>query len=321
MDPAQKRAMVADNLLLYISEIGAVIREYDPTALVTTGFFAPQFPNETGIGGSWYVDTAALIESGAELDFYDFHAYPGDDLTLDQFAENFGMVGHDEIPVVMGEYGAFEDRYGTIESAARAATQWAAESCQFGWDGWLYWSYFDLPEALGDPTWGFVEDDGFMLDLFAPVNQPDICTPVNVPTANLAFGKVVTASSSLPEGPGADAVDENLDTGWQSGRDAPQRIMIDLGAGYTIGEIRLLVGQWPEGDTVHRVYFRQAGLADTSANWQLVHEFSQFTADLDWLIFTPEAPTENIQYIRVQTVSSPSWVSWREIQVYSEPQE
>ena len=86
-DPVQKQAMVADNLLLYITEVGAVIREYDPTALVTVGFFAPQFPNETVIGGTWYVDTAALIEGGALLDFYDFHAYPGDDLTMAQLAE------------------------------------------------------------------------------------------------------------------------------------------------------------------------------------------------------------------------------------------
>jgi len=320
-DPSQKRALVADNLLLYIQEVGGVIREYDPTALVTTGFFAPQFPNETGIGGTWYVDTAALIDGGAELDFYDFHAYPGDDLSMAQFSENFGMLGHDQVPVVMGEYGAFEQRYGTIEAAARAAAQWAAESCQYGWDGWLYWSYFDLPEALGDPTWGLVEQDGLMLDLFAPANQPDICTPAEVPTANLAFDKPVNASNTLPEGPGAAAVDEIIDTSWQSGRDAPQWITIDLEAGYTIDEVRLLVGQWPEGATLHRVYFRQAGTADSSANWQLVHEFSQPTADLDWLSFLLENPAENVQYIRVQTVSSPSWVSWREIQVFGAPQD
>ncbi len=315
-DPAQKRAMVAENLLLYIDQVEDVIRTYDPTTLVTMGFFAPQFPNETGIGGSWYVDTAALIEGGAALDFYDFHAYPGDDLTLAEFAENFGMTGHPEIPVVMGEYGAFEDRYDSVETAARAATQWAAESCAHGWDGWLYWSYFDLPAPLGDPTWGFVEGDHFMLDLFAPNAQPDICTPVEVPTANLAYGKAVTASRQLPEGPPLDALDESVETSWQSGADAPQWIKIDLGAGHTIAEVRLLVGQWPEGETRHRVYFRQAGTTDNAANWQLAHEFIQPTADLDWLSFSLETPAFNIQYVMVETVSSPSWVSWREIEVF-----
>jgi hypothetical protein len=320
-DPDQKRAMVAENLLLYITEVGAVIREYDPTALVTVGFFAPQFPNETVIGGTWYVDTAALIERGAPLDFYDFHAYPGDDLTMAQLAENFGMVGHEEIPTVLGEYGAFEHRYATIMAAARAVTQWAAEACEQGWDGWLYWSYFDLPSALGDHTWGLVEDDNYLLDLFAPVNQPDICTPVEVPTANIAFGKPVSASSTLPEGPGTYAVDESLDTSWQSGRDAPGWVKIDLEAAYQIEEIRLLVGQWPEGATIHRIYFRQAGTTDTRGNWQLFHEFSQPTTDLDWLVFSPEDPIENIQFIMVETISSPSWVSWREIEVYGTTQD
>jgi hypothetical protein len=320
-DPAQKRAMVADNLLLYIDQVGAVIRKYDPTALVTTGFFAPQFPNDTQIGGSWYVDTAALIEGGAALDFYDFHAYPGDDLTLAQLAENFGMTGHEEIPVILGEYGAFEHRYNSLEAAARVSTQWAADSCDQGWDGWLYWSYFDLPEALGDPTWGLVEDGDFMFDLFAPINQPDICIPADVPTANLAYGKPVTASSALPEGPGDYAVDETTDTSWQSGRDAPGFIRINLQAGYTIEEVRLLVGQWPQGETTHQIFFRQAGTTDTNENWQLVHEFSQVTADLDWLVFVLDEPAENVQYLMVRTVMGPSWVSWREVQVYGQAQE
>ena len=46
--------------------------------------------------------------------------------------------------------------------------------------------------------------------------------------------------------------------------------------------------------------------------------FSQMTRSEDWLIFKPETPLENIQIVRVETTLSPSWVAWKEIQVFGE---
>ncbi len=104
-DAAQKRQMVVDGVLFYIDEVAAIIKNHDPDGLVTVGFFAPQFPNPTGIGGDWYVDTAPLIESEA-VDFWDFHAYYDTDLSVEQQAENFGMLGFEQKPVIMGETGS-----------------------------------------------------------------------------------------------------------------------------------------------------------------------------------------------------------------------
>ena len=41
---------------------------------------------------------------------------------------------------------------------------------------------------------------------------------------------------------------------WGAGAFPEQWLMIDLGAPSTIGSIRLLVGQWPAGRTVHQLY-------------------------------------------------------------------
>ena len=57
-DPEQKRQMVIDGTLYFMEEIVPIIHQYDPEGLTTMGFFSPQFPNETSIGGDWYVDTA-----------------------------------------------------------------------------------------------------------------------------------------------------------------------------------------------------------------------------------------------------------------------
>jgi hypothetical protein len=49
-----------------------------------------------------------------------------------------------------------------------------------------------------------------------------------------------------------------------------------------------------------------------------VEQFSGFTREGDWLIFTPPTPLEHIEAIRVMTVSSVSWVAWKEIQAFGE---
>lgn len=49
--------------------------------------------------------------------------------------------------------------------------------------------------------------------------------------------------------------------------------------------------------------------------YMLVHTFQGVTADSRWLTFKLPGPLEGIRYVRVETTSSPSWVSWREIEV------
>lgn len=131
---------------------------------------------------------------------------------------------------------------------------------------------------------------------------------------NVAYQKPARASASLSAEPPAHAVDGNNITRWNAGSHAPQWIEIDLGQAYHITEIRLQVQQWPEGDTVHRIRGRSAGGAFVH-----LHTFRQKTiGNGDWLIFTPEPAVAGIQIIRIDTLSSPSWVAWGEIQVYGE---
>ena len=304
-DPAQKRTMVSEGLIYYIDQMKAEILQHDPTALVTMGFFAP----EIAVPG-WFVDTAPLL-AGSDLDFFDFHTYPGD-LPLADYATAFGMIDYTAKPIILGEYGAFRHIYSDLIPAARAVTNWQAESCEYGFDGWLYWTYYPAAATVNDRTWGLTDEDQFLLHLLAPANQPDPCTAVSLPNPNLAYQQPVTASAALPEEPITNAVDESDATQWGSGGDAPQWIEVDLGAVQTITEIRLLVAQWPAGETLHRILGR-------SSDGSLVelHRFQQVTQQDDWLIFTPETPVENIQSVRIETISSPSWVSWGEIQVFS----
>lgn len=309
-DPQQKIQMVDDGLVYYIAQLKEEILIHDPTALVTMGFFTPEIA-----APDWYVETTSLLQR-ADLDYFDFHWYPGGPLSFQTHAQRFGMIGYDEKPIVLGEYGSFRHIYAELDSAARAAMQTAMESCKYGFDGWLYWTYYPADASIGDRTWGFVDGDEFMLNLFAPVNQPDICMPVDIPNDNLAYGKPVTASQSLSTEPPENVVDDNAGTQWGAGDGPVQWIQVDLQGNYQVTEIRLLVAQYPAGITIHRVQVRSSA----SESFQAVHEFNGSTNDNDWLVFTPDTPIDNVSQIRIQTVASPSWVAWKEIQVFGEPQ-
>jgi catechol 2,3-dioxygenase-like lactoylglutathione lyase family enzyme len=309
-DPEQKTQMVSDGIVHYIAQMKEEILQHDPTALVTMGFFAPEIT-----APDWYVETASLLEK-SDLDFFDFHAYPGV-YDLREHAGHFGMLGYDAKPVILGEYGAFRRLYARVDSAARVLTNWVAESCEYGFDGWLYWTYYPADPDSGDRTWGFVDEAGYLLDLFAPPNQPDPCVALEIPTDNLAYKKPVTASRSLPEEPPAQAVDDNAVTNWGAGEGPVQWIELDLQGKYRITKIELLTSQFPAGDTLHRIQVRSS----ESDAYQTIHEFDEFTRDNEWLFFRPETPLENVSYIRIETVTSPSWVAWREIQVYGESME
>jgi len=306
-DPNQKTQMVSDGLVYYIAEMKEEILSHDPTALVTMGFFVPEIA-----APDWYVETSSLLEK-SELDFFDFHGYPGG-ADVQKHAELFGMIDYEAKPVVMGEYGAFRHIYSKIDSAARALTQWVADSCQYGFDGWLYWAYYPADPNTGDQTWGFVDEDNYLLNILAPVNQPNPCVAVEITNDNLAYNKLATASLSQSTDPPANAVDDNAGTQWIAGAGPVQWIQIDLQGSYRITEIRLLVAQYPAGNTTHRVQVRTSN----GATYQTVHEFISSTDDNDWLIFKPDASLENVSQIRIQTIASPSWVAWKEIQVYGE---
>lgn len=309
-DADQRRAMAVDGVVHYIDRVSDVIREYAPDTLVTMGFFAPKFPNPTETGGDWAVDTAPLLERAA-LDFFDFHAYPGGDLTATQFAENFGMPAHPEKPVIMGEVGAFRERYASVDLAAVTLQEFIAESCAAGYDGWLIWDYFGAPDFVGDAAWGLRMAEGFLLDALSPLDQPDPCVVGEIELANMAFRAPVSASAALAGEPASAAVDGSAETWWGSGGDAPQWIEIDLGEARTVGRVALTVAQYPAGRTVHRVW---ALMGDGSR--VLLEELAGDTQDLDALTVSLPAGLGDVQQIRVETLESPSWVSWREIEIY-----
>jgi len=127
---------------------------------------------------------------------------------------------------------------------------------------------------------------------------------------NLALGKPVRVSGETSGYGGAGAVDGDLGTLWNSGGGPVQWIEIDLGAPQSIRTIRLTVSQYPQGDTAHRVLAR-----GPSGDFQLIYTFAGDTKDGNVLEYTAAHPIAGIQFIRIESTASPSWIAWREIEV------
>jgi len=306
---AQKKALALDGMRYYISQLRSTILTYAPTALVSMGFTAPNSPNEWREADERQVDVAGLLSNSA-LDFYDLHTSPGNGLSLAEAAQNFGLGLHVDKPVLMGSVGASTWSYPQVSEGAIAVQDWIAASCQVGFKGWIYDGYYPSPAGLLDATWGFVDGHNALLSALAPKNQPDACLINALPGRNLALGKAVSASEALPDQDPSMAVDGDPNTQWSAGAFPPQWIEIDLGAAYDIGEIRLTVGQWPAGDVAHQLW-----VGASREGMQQAQEFIGAEFDFDVLSYAPGKPLRGIRYVRVLTSESPSWVSWREIEV------
>jgi len=308
-DIAHKQALAVDGVRYYIDQVRQTILTYDPTALVSMGFFAPDSPNPWREGDARYVETAELLSDSA-LDFYDFHAYPGAGLNLSELSENFGLSGHISKPVLMGEVGAYTWTYPQITAGTIAIQDWIADSCAHSFSGWLYQGYYPVPAGLLDATWGFVDEQNTILKALSPNNQADACSITVLPGRNLALDKSVSVSAALPNQTPQMALDGDPSTQWSAGAFPTQYIEIDLGAAYAIGEIRLTVGQWPAGETVHQLW-----VGGSLSNMVQVKEFSGQGNDFDVLSYLPIPSLTDIRFVRIITTESPSWVSWREIEV------
>jgi hypothetical protein len=105
-------------------------------------------------------------------------------------------------------------------------------------------------------------------------------------------------------------VDGDLGTLWSSGDFALQWIEVDLGGPHRVAQINLTTSQYPVGPTVHRLLVR-----GPSGEFQLLRTFSEATDDGAVLTFTPTQVLTDVQFVRVETAQSPSWVAWREVEV------
>ena len=169
-----RQAMLDENLIFWTTHVRDSIVALDPGALVTVGFFQPQGPNPSRIGDPRLIQPYPAIAQST-IDFVDLHAYAGEELTMDQYAQNFGHEAYPAKPVIMGEFGANTSSFGSASIAAQALVAWEASSCPHNFSGWMLWTWdIEAPSVGG--FWTMTSADSVVEKSLAPVNHADACS-------------------------------------------------------------------------------------------------------------------------------------------------
>jgi hypothetical protein len=309
MANAQDRVrMMEEGWLYWIEQLRNAILDVDPTALVTMGFFVQQEPNPVREGDPRLVYLDRVVRE-SPLDFIDVHPYPGYDLSMREHVENFALDGAGDKLILMGEFGADKQNYATADRGAAALQSWQVESCEYGFDGWLFWTWGKNPQ---DEFWNVYEGEGAVGAVLAPADRPDPCAfgDFDFIRFNAARQATVTASSFAPGFPPQLAADGSHEY-WNSYGGAPQWIQFALAAPTEVEAIVLTVAQDPPGRSVHQLWVRKAG--ETIA---LVHTFDGITGEGDVLTYTPEEALTGVDLVRVVTTYVLDlWPAWHEIEI------
>jgi uncharacterized protein (TIGR03437 family) len=314
--PVSKQALMDDGLVYLVNQVREAIMAIDPTALVDGSFFWPATPNPARIGDPRLIQPLPAMNT-SELDFVDLHAYPDAGLTLQRLSQNYQLSAWTQSkPIIMGEFGGQISDYSSSASAASVFQHWQVGSCSLQFSGWLLWTW-DLVDS-SNAYWTALSGNGEIDNALKPFTRPDACQAGAYLGQNLALGATTSASNTWTgTSPGSGgpmlAIDGNVSTFWNSGGFPPQWIEIDLPVPSIVSGVRLTVDQFPSGPTVHDLYVQ----SEAGGQPQVVTEFSGTTQDQQVLTWTPSRPLVGVTSVRVTTVSSPSFVAWREIEILS----
>lgn len=306
-DPESVRAMAEESLIFYVDEVAETIRGIDPYAAVTIGFFEPNEPVLSRPGDNRLVYVTRVMNESS-LDFFDLHAYPGGAMRLEDFAANYDLASYERTPVVLGEFGAFSFSSESPEVGAGVVARWQAQSCEYGFDGWLYW----LWGTSDDEVWTGTQGDDAINRALSPNERPDPCVVGPYESDNLAEGRPVTASKEESEEYGAARVVDDSDaTWWSAAEGPPQWVEIDLESSRQIEEIEILIGAVsPPGPQLHRLSVRSGDGA-----YETVWEFDGVANQGDRLIFVPDEPLRDVRYVRLDVLAVDGWVIIHELRI------
>lgn len=107
-------------------------------------------------------------------------------------------------------------------------------------------------------------------------------------------------------------------TYFNSGGYAPQYLELELPCFYTVHNIFLQVAFLAQytptpniGHTIHKLY---AGPTTIPTN--LVATLDGNTTSNEWIHINFSPPLSNVRFLRLNTVSSPSWVAWKKFLIF-----
>ena len=194
----------------------------------------------------------------------------------------------------MGEFGAAQASFESAPVAAQLFQQWEVQSCQYGFSGWLLWTW-DTQVQPGANFWNALSERRVTDAALRPVTRSDACEAGVYLGQDLALGATASASGSVSGSGPQMAIDGLPGTSWNSGGFPPQWIEIDLPYPSIVSGVRLTTEQAPfVGLTIHDLYVQVEG-----GQPQLLTEFNGVTQDGQVLTWNANPPIAGVVSIRV----------------------
>ncbi len=109
-------------------------------------------------------------------------------------------------------------------------------------------------------------------------------------------------------------VDGNLSLGWNSGAFAPQWAILDLHSPKSISQLRLMSGQSPDGQVLFKITLSSE---DHSTVFELT--LDRYVKAGQWINIPMLSSIANVRYIKLETIKSPSWIAWQELEATDTP--
>jgi hypothetical protein len=153
--PAQRQRLADDAANGFISRMAEVIHAAHPGALVSASVFTYAAVGRDGpddfrvekAGWKNRVPFRPLALARSKADFIDLHFYAE---SAEAWERDLRSVEFDEVrrtarelgkPLFVGEFGAFKNKFQTVEPAAAWMGEWSRQLTPRGFAGWLYWTY------------------------------------------------------------------------------------------------------------------------------------------------------------------------------------
>ena len=159
-----RQQLMNDGIAYWAYQTRNAIQQIAPNALVAVGFWGLHTPGHPPFSAI----------AGSTADFIDFHPFPDGVNLLSTFVTAWGMNGFGPKPVVMGEIFADKTDFATIALAAAALKTWQIDSCNYGFQGWLLWTWNETPR---DGGWTAVSGNGEVNQALAPQYRANPCVP------------------------------------------------------------------------------------------------------------------------------------------------
>jgi len=201
------------------------VKKIDPEAFVSISLFTF---NAVGRTGPVYLksDTTSDVRVPArplaltqtKLDYVDIHLYPHTPTSIqdDLLSINFVEVKRDcprtGKPLLLGEFGAFSNKFPVLSNAAAEMADFAEKSFQRSFDGWCYWTY-DCDEQ--ETLWNGKSGNGEILDAL-----------INITNSIENFKTFLSDDFNVT---GSGSINFDVSGGRQSGRLAPYSYTVGSG--------------------------------------------------------------------------------------------